>query len=436
MFRKPPSKLEVLQDNLVDVLDNLRDAVADLPVDRVGRSADHARNHLGETVSHGWEAALRKAGDAVSVASDSLHHATSAVGHAAGAVGTTVGGVAHAASERISDTFGGAASRAGDFASHARESASHLGSVAAEAGGTARERAQEKAHQAREAALHAREAAMHAAEAARNNAGSVAGSVAERARGVAGGLSDRVHGVRHQASVSTVNAAERAGSAAAHAHDVLDDAHESLFNRLTHAGRAAHQASETAQKAGAAAGRAAQARAKKSLDNIHPTQIVVEDSSSRWLWIGVGLLAGAIIAMLLAPSSGRRNRALVADKLSKARKSAGHVGEVAASKATDLKKKAEGALHERRTAGAPDDADDLTIADRVRTTLGEAPATRNLERLNVDCVNGLVTLRGPVADAALQAEIEKVVRSVRGVKDVKLDLLLEESGDDSPTFIG
>ena len=157
---------------------------------------------------------------------------------------------------------------------------------------------------------------------------------------------------------------------------------------------------------------------------------------SRFLWLAFGILGGVILALLLAPNSGRRSRAALRDKIGKAGRGAKSLGKSAARKKADLGNRIEGKLHERASQKTEDDADDITVADRVRTALGEHEATRNLERINVDCADGLVTLRGPIVEGELQAQIETVVRSVRGVRDVRSDLLISDAPEDAQTFVG
>jgi gas vesicle protein len=400
MFRKPPSKLEQLQDATVNALDSLRDAVADLPADRVSK-----------TVAQRTEAARRAA------AAARQHAAATAATVAAGA-GQTAAQPLETARERTAGAASGAVAGVSQAAHTTGEVLSGV-------------------------AQHAGEAVSQAAHAVSDAVTGVVGSAGGAVHGAVHGVENRWQSLRGRAGDAAENAGERAHEAQESAAGWLHFGGRRAVDASAQASDAAHDWSETAREAAInaaalAAAKAASARHMLSRHSVTlpaPVEVEEKESSSRWLWMVVGVLAGAAIMLLFAPASGRRNRALVKDKLRKAKHEAKALGDSAVHKAADLKRRAEGALHER-TAGSDDDADDITIADRVRTTLGESAATRNLERINVDCVDGLVTLRGPMADAALQAEIEAVVRGVKGVREVKLDLLLDESTEDSPTFVG
>ncbi len=207
-------------------------------------------------------------------------------------------------------------------------------------------------------------------------------------------------------------------------------------------GRAARKAEKAARKAEKAARRATAEKvedtriAARDFADDYGTEVHISEGPSKWLWIGVGVVIGVIVGLLLAPTTGRRSRALVKDKLNKAGHEAADLGQAASGKAADLSRRAAGAIHEAKSVGAEDFADDSTIADRVRTELGENAATRNLERLNVDCADGVVTVRGPMADAELQAQIEAVVRAVKGVREVRMNLLTDDADEDAETFVG
>lgn len=179
---------------------------------------------------------------------------------------------------------------------------------------------------------------------------------------------------------------------------------------------------------------------KEKFVRAHVPEVVISDGGDKWIWLGVGILAGAIIGILMAPSSGRRNRALLRDKLAKGAHQAGGLGEAAARKAHDLSNRVEGVAHKlsekvnAKVNGDSDDADDVTIADRVRTAFGRLDAAQGLERINIDSCDGVVTLRGPVVSEATQVALIAAAQKVAGVREVVSDLLVEDGTEEA--FVG
>jgi len=197
------------------------------------------------------------------------------------------------------------------------------------------------------------------------------------------------------------------------------------------------------RKAASAAVKASAEAARDTAEDAVPDYEIrhkstADDLTRNLLWLGVGLLAGSVLALLLAPNTGRRSRALLKDKLGKAGHDAADLGASAAGKVSDLKRRATGLAHDvqGRVRGEEDSADDRTIADRVRTELGQNVATRNLEGLNVTCADGVVTLHGPMVGAPAHAMIEAIVRGVKGVRDVQNELLVEPAAEDEDAFVG
>lgn len=70
------------------------------------------------------------------------------------------------------------------------------------------------------------------------------------------------------------------------------------------------------------------------------------DWTSKLLWVGAGVFAGAVVALLISPNTGRRNRALLKDKLSKASHEASDLKEAAVKKAEHLSNRASGLTHD------------------------------------------------------------------------------------------
>ncbi len=179
---------------------------------------------------------------------------------------------------------------------------------------------------------------------------------------------------------------------------------------------------------------------KQELVRAYVPEVVINDGNDKWIWLGVGILVGAVIGILAAPSSGRRNRALLRDKLAQGAGKAGDLGEAATRKAHDLSNRAEGLAHKvadkvnAKVNGESDDADDVTIADRVRNAFGRLDAAQGLERINVDSNDGVVTLRGPVVSDVTQAALVAAAQKVAGVREVISDLLVDDETEE--TFVG
>ncbi len=274
-----------------------------------------------------------------------------------------------------------------DLTRNAAKAAQHSGELAAqkisEAAAHVRGAAVHAGESAAEAASHARESAVHAKDAAIGSASQAAQSVRDRF--------------------------------SRHADDAAQNAEETL-----------EEVQETArQKVRRAEDRVAQAADDADFGSV---SVQVADNSSKWLWLGVGLLAGGMVALLFAPSSGRRSRAAIKDRLGKVRHGATDAATAASDKAADIKNRAEGLAHkmEQKLSTDVEAEDDRTLVDRVRSALGHVEVLRHLERLNIDCAEGIITLRGPMMDAELQTIIEKAVRAVPGVKDVVSDFLPDE----------
>jgi gas vesicle protein len=377
MFRKPPSRLESLRGTVTDTVagtfETIHDKLDNLPLERPLETLKDVRESVTETVHHGLEAASHGLDAAAHKAGDALQAATDA---AKGAVGAVKGAAAS-----------GIAARAAT-ASSARQSAVDAVQHTAKT-------AQNSKKAAQGAAANAAAASAAAAAAAREKAQYKVENFSEAHGKLRTKLERKLH-----------REAKQQAKAAHYKADEVDD----TVWAVRHKGKDRH--------------------------GDYLTEVQIADSTSKWLWIGVGVLAGVLLGMLLAPTTGRRSRALVKDKLNKAGHGAANVGGTAKSKATDLANRAAGKIAEIKSSGEEDLADDRTIADRVRTAIGESPVTRNMERLNIDCVDGVVTVRGPIADTELQGQIEGIVRAVKGVADVQLFLLTEETEENPETFIG
>jgi hypothetical protein len=514
-FRKPKSKLELLQDSVQDVLSGTASGVHDtldrLPLDRVSVPLSVVKEGAADTLAQASltvaaalsSTAARAAEVAGSVAGGTVAKASIA-GHAlADAKQTLVekaGAGLHGAAETASNVAQGTAKTASGAALSVAQTAGTVSGSAADTiqakvqnmHQTSQERAAQLAEQARDTAEAARkatrksaksagqtaasggEATVEAAQATRNHAAElIAAAVAALSEATAQASKkarQRAEEARYAATEAAADAARSARNSARQGAktarlkteataDAAQNASQTLRDKLParllrqreeaqhEAEQAAAVAEETNKKLKKEKRRAEKKNRKVVVEERsvvrhapeavgYAPQVQIEDATSKWLWIALGALAGASLMLFLAPSNGRRSRALVKDKLKSAGGNAAKLRQEAARRAADLRNRAEGKLHEARSSNDEDFADDNTIADRVRTALGENELTRNLERLNVDCVDGIVTLRGPMVDEELKAQIETLVGGVKGVREVRSHLLLSDTPEDKETFVG
>jgi gas vesicle protein len=156
-----------------------------------------------------------------------------------------------------------------------------------------------------------------------------------------------------------------------------------------------------------------------------------DESGDKFLWLLLGLGAGALLGLLLAPTSGRRSRALVRDQLHKNRK---HLARATSNRAADLSNKARGLTHKlQKTIQCRDQDEAVTdgiLADRVRTRLGQITEA-GTPHLNIECCDGVVTLHGPTVNAAQEATIISVVQSIPGVAEVQSKLPVSSESEAS-----
>ncbi len=338
---------------------------------------------------------------------------------------------AHEAKDAVAAHFETAREKASDKAQETGERLhgwkDSVADAATSAWGVMAHKAGDLAH---DLAQRATEAAHKASEAAHDRLDEPAHIAAQRAAEAAQAARERLSDARHQAADraqdAKARASEMARGAAAHAPLLWQNA----------AQNAAHKAGTIGIKAG----KALHDRAAQYVPDYIPEVKIVDkkaDFTTKLLWLAVGVFTGVALGILLAPASGRRSRAAVRDKLTKAGHDAGELGNVAKKKAEDLTHRAAGLAHDLKDRVHPsvDAVDDATIEARVRTALGHNAALSNLARFNVDVIDGSVTLRGPMVDEATRAGVESVVRAIAGVRDVTTALLVE-TAEEEQTFVG
>ena len=269
---------------------------------------------------------------------------------------------------------------------------------------------------------HSASDALHGASEALHGAAS---RVADAAHGAVSTLGSRAETLKSKADALREQAESAKESA-------LKSARQMKKQREKQAREAADAAQHEAEKA--------QKKARKSKDEFvvaHAPEFTIESSGQKWLWLLVGIGIGALVGVLLAPNTGRRTRAALKDKLGRGPGAVSDLGESVSRKAHDLSNRAQGAVHEFSSKhsgqGTDETADDVTIADRVRSELGRLEQEHELERINVDSCDGIVTLRGPAKQQNVAEALVAAAQKVAGVREVKNELHTEESGE---PFVG
>jgi osmotically-inducible protein OsmY len=131
----------------------------------------------------------------------------------------------------------------------------------------------------------------------------------------------------------------------------------------------------------------------------------------------VGAVTGALAEYLLDPAAGRARRARLRERsVATARRSVRRVERTTGQKVTYLRGRARGVAH-HLTLPHPV-PDDRTLADKVRSeVLGDRRFGRH--GLNVDAVDGVVTLRGQLEDSDTIRDLVAAVAKVHGVRRVE-----------------
>ena len=123
---------------------------------------------------------------------------------------------------------------------------------------------------------------------------------------------------------------------------------------------------------------------------------------------GVGLGAG--LMYFFDPARGARRRALMRDRLAHASRVA---GDAAGATGRDVSHRAAGVAARLRGTVGQETVDDRVLLERVRSQIGRAVS--HPRAIDVDVVDGVVTLRGPI----LMDEVSDVIGAVEGVRGVR-----------------
>jgi len=143
-----------------------------------------------------------------------------------------------------------------------------------------------------------------------------------------------------------------------------------------------------------------------------------------------GAAVGAGLLFVLDPTRGAKRRAIVRDKLVRARRVA---GEGAGATVRDISNRARGIAASVRGRLSDDNVSDRVVCERVRAQLGRASS--HARALDVDVRDGCVTLRGPILSSEVQ-DVLAVAAAVRGVHSVVNELEPHESSAGIPSLQG
>lgn len=139
----------------------------------------------------------------------------------------------------------------------------------------------------------------------------------------------------------------------------------------------------------------------------------------------VAAAAGAAAAHLFDPDRGRSRRARLRDQ---ARAFARREARAVQRRASFQRGRLEGVAQRLRHPVPTAPGDDRALADRVRSEALGRQADH--PHPTIDVVNGVVTVRGEVADPATAADVTRRIRAVPGV--VGVENLLHRPGDPAP----
>jgi uncharacterized membrane protein len=143
-----------------------------------------------------------------------------------------------------------------------------------------------------------------------------------------------------------------------------------------------------------------------------------------------GMAIGAGMMYLLDREQGRRRRARVRDRI---RHEVTDFEAALDRSARDLRNRTHGAVAGVRGLFRTDDADDLLVRDRIRSTMGRVVSHPGAIDVMVD--NGHAHLHGDILAAEYQPLLNTVLR-VRGVSDVQDELRVHRTAQDVPALQG
>jgi len=122
----------------------------------------------------------------------------------------------------------------------------------------------------------------------------------------------------------------------------------------------------------------------------------------------VACLALGVGAMyFLDPRDGARRRSVFRDKFLSA---FGRMATNLEKQGRNIWNHASGMVHEARSSLSREEVDDNTLSERIRATIGRY--VDNAGAINVQCVQGRATLRGPIQ----ASQVNRLLKGIRGIR--------------------
>jgi uncharacterized membrane protein len=143
-----------------------------------------------------------------------------------------------------------------------------------------------------------------------------------------------------------------------------------------------------------------------------------------------GVVIGAGAMYLLDPDRGARRRSLLRDQGVRA---SHKVADGMSATARDARNRAVGAAAELRSRFRRDQADDDVLQERVRAAVGRVVSHPSAVQVTVS--EGAVTLSGDILEDEVEELVDRV-RQVRGVSEVRNELVIHRTADGVPALQG
>jgi osmotically-inducible protein OsmY len=142
----------------------------------------------------------------------------------------------------------------------------------------------------------------------------------------------------------------------------------------------------------------------------------------------IAIVGTGAATYFLDPDQGRRRRHLAQDRVAgffrRRARGAEQAARAAASRAEGFRERTKAAAREEQPPG-----DDLTLKNKIETELFRDPEAPK-GSVNIDVVDGVVTLRGQVERPEQVRDLESQARSIAGTRDV--ENLLHTPGSPAP----